>query len=51
MRRGVASDHLWHLADLPARDLDAGRLGAGAQADRDLAQHLLARLLDGDVVE
>ena len=51
VRRRMPAHDLGQHGELAARDLDAGQLGAGAQADADLLQHLRVRLLDGDVVE
>ena len=50
-RRGVAADQLGQLGQLAAGDLDAGLLGAGLQAERDVAQHVGLGALDGEVVE
>ena len=50
-RRGVAAHELGELRELAAGNLDAGRLGAGAQPLGDRGEHLGLGCLDGDVVE
>ena len=48
---GVALEHLWHLGELAAGDLDPGPLGAHPEALADLGQDALVDLLNGDVVD